>query len=263
MGEGHERGPFAEDPAEFAECGTVLEADHGLPSTPFSMTNLGLQICLPLLPIPMSGYTDTYIAVLNCRVPHLSAPLGIYVKREKSTGDQFSRIEPNAVLLGENDDWAIAKSETLFVKNRPSPPKIDPVLAMERSRERFEFSIRKVPLHGGGFVFHHLGADDDSRDDGKRLWITLRSQNSFRPILMKSQDELGGSFIVAVGVCNHRIYCDVRTHPSKETTFESIWRDYENMSHAEKTNSSRISGTVSTNLSRSLEECQLPSGKSF
>ena len=72
---------LAEHPAEFALSGKVCTKPSRFSTTPFSVTNIGLRIELPLIPHPVSGFEETYIAFLDVGLPDDSSLLGIYVER--------------------------------------------------------------------------------------------------------------------------------------------------------------------------------------
>lgn len=82
------RGLLARSPADFAGCGDIVVTRERWNRTPYSVTNLGLSIQLPMLPWAM----DTYLAALDCKrqdVP--DSRVGIFL-RLLSQADQLARV---------------------------------------------------------------------------------------------------------------------------------------------------------------------------
>ena len=84
------RGPLARSPAEFANCGNVIPNRNWTTSSPYSMTNQGLRMQLPICPVDTTGLC---LAVLGCNLENESlGPLGIYLRPVASIeGDQYAR----------------------------------------------------------------------------------------------------------------------------------------------------------------------------
>jgi hypothetical protein len=57
------RGALADSPAEFVDSGDIIQSKPILKSTPYSMTNRGLHIELPLFLL----YNSVWFAILNCK----------------------------------------------------------------------------------------------------------------------------------------------------------------------------------------------------
>jgi hypothetical protein len=58
------RGLLAQSPAAFQDCSDLIQSASRLNRVPYSVTNMGLSIELPMIPWAM----DTYLAALDCEV---------------------------------------------------------------------------------------------------------------------------------------------------------------------------------------------------
>ncbi|KFY47541.1 hypothetical protein V496_10603 [Pseudogymnoascus sp. VKM F-4515 (FW-2607)] len=82
------RGLLARSPADFAECADIVMTRERWNKTPYTVTNLGLSIQLPMLPWAM----DTYLAALDCeRAGVPDSRVGIFL-RLLPQADQFARV---------------------------------------------------------------------------------------------------------------------------------------------------------------------------
>ena len=82
------RGLLAWSPDEFANCSDVHQFSDDLQTSPYSMTNKGLHMKLPLIPFGTYDNKELFLAVLNCQRkegPQYEDryPLGIYLQREQ------------------------------------------------------------------------------------------------------------------------------------------------------------------------------------
>lgn len=84
------RGLLANSPAEFVNVGDIRRSNPVAKSAPYSMTNKGLRIELPILPLG----NQVYFAFLNCQKSPSDDNLhGIFLKEHSSAGEEmFSRI---------------------------------------------------------------------------------------------------------------------------------------------------------------------------
>ena len=138
-------------PDEFALSGEIHTRLSQLSVTPFSMTNIGLRIELPLIPHPLFGNKNTYIAVLDAVLPDHSSLLGIYLKRHREPKNQFSRIESRTIIRNI-DPRKAPGAEVLYVQDR----QISGWSLARQWREGFKdhsFSFERIPLHGDGFRY--------------------------------------------------------------------------------------------------------------
>ena len=169
---------LAEHPAEFARSGKVCTKPTGFPVTPFSITNLGLRIELPIISHPLSGFGETYVAVLNCGIPDVPFPLGIHIERDDGIENQFSRVEPHA-LIKRVRNWNKSVIKVLYFQNRQSPRRSLAPLGMTYTSYMY-FSFHKTPPQGSGFAYEKSSfntEDYDCRKEKDKIVVGLRFQN--------------------------------------------------------------------------------------
>lgn len=83
-------GLMATSPANFAGCSDIIPYQDWVPREPYSMTNRGLQIALPLTPTK----DGLYVALLDCpSPPHYMGFLGIFLKRLSEVDEQYARVK--------------------------------------------------------------------------------------------------------------------------------------------------------------------------
>ena len=217
MGNGYDKQLLAYDPTCFTDCGNIHSANHGSKS-PFSITNAGLRIELPLLKCCSPGSGDNeYIAILDCYVQSLSDRLGIYVEKY---GDRFFRIKSDAVVF-DIDRSRGAVPEVLYIKDRPfldAQPalKIQPYniygIYCDFSLQLASPGIRDFTYRKSYFdvlFVHHVDRDQSGR---LRLGFEYRNTCSGFFIFENSAAE---KFIVIVGVRNDKAWCEVVTSISE------------------------------------------------
>ncbi|KAI9653005.1 MAG: hypothetical protein M1821_007758 [Bathelium mastoideum] len=138
------RGPLADSPAEFASSRNISSFSNWMRSLPYSMTNLGLQISLPVIPIESqssgatSKYPKTHIGVLNCVRGQLREKrLAIGLCRLTPAGDQYARVDVETLQAYTN----VVKSDdikTIYIRKQ--------ILEADTSLENAYFiDIAKIP----------------------------------------------------------------------------------------------------------------------
>ncbi|KAF2398077.1 NAD(P)-binding protein [Trichodelitschia bisporula] len=123
------RGLLARSPLEFQDAHDVvpLERESG---EPYTITNRGLSIALPLHDRPARTHTHPghdpaeleYVIMLACGQlgrPHDA--LGIYLRRLSASSDQFVRIDPHELYVGAPMLEVVPKA--LFVRHASSLPR--------------------------------------------------------------------------------------------------------------------------------------------
>ncbi|GAW26616.1 putative het domain-containing protein [Rosellinia necatrix] len=89
-------GLLAASPAKFAMSHNVAFVDDPEDNAPFSVTNKGLSLILPLARV--AGKPDLFIGLLNCRDPGPDGePLGIYLIQ--LGGGQFARVDADELWI--------------------------------------------------------------------------------------------------------------------------------------------------------------------
>ncbi|KFY07034.1 hypothetical protein V492_07513 [Pseudogymnoascus sp. VKM F-4246] len=82
------RGLLARSPADFAGCADIVETRERWNKSPYTVTNLGLSIQLPMMPWAM----DTYLAALDCeRAGQPDSRVGIFLSLLPQAG-QHARV---------------------------------------------------------------------------------------------------------------------------------------------------------------------------
>jgi hypothetical protein len=142
----HYHGLLATSPAAFRESSTIRTVYEGnptlshAPSSPYTMTNKGLQITLFLVPhtsIPevyISSGTEDFTALLNCMCLSQKQGIALYLRSEHN-GKRWSRMLPYEQAFHPPSESGIER--TIVVK-QPSPPD---------SRTRDLRQARSIRLH--------------------------------------------------------------------------------------------------------------------
>ena len=106
---------FAHSPAAFATCHNVVRSIQPGPVKPYSITNKGLKISLPLIRDDGDG---EFLAVLNCR--RRSDTFGGLVLPVKQTGNnhQYQRRDGELQFVAFTD-WALAKVQPMYISLKP------------------------------------------------------------------------------------------------------------------------------------------------
>lgn len=95
-------GLLASSPAKFAKSRNIVFTDNPEDNAPFSVTNKGLSLRLPLAYVPEKP--GLYIGLLNCRDPGPDGePLGIYLTQLGV--DQYARVDTDELwIAGISED---------------------------------------------------------------------------------------------------------------------------------------------------------------
>jgi len=110
-------GLLALTPAYFTKSGDIVQS-KGLAVTPFSLTNKGVHLCLPMMAL-----STRYLAILNChKFGNETKNLGIYVERLSENDDVFKKVW--CENLGMLDKLSVPQleQENIFVKQKRVMP---------------------------------------------------------------------------------------------------------------------------------------------
>ena len=165
------RGPLAESPAEFASSRDISSFSNWTRSLPYSMTNLGLQISLPVISIASQSlnvpgkYATTHIGVLNCvRQRRRKERLAIGLCRLTPKGDQYARVNVETFQMYRN----VVKSDdikTIYIRKQ--------ILEVDTSlADAYIIDVPKLPK---GFKIKSVWPPDDW--DSKERCIRVKSPN--------------------------------------------------------------------------------------
>jgi len=203
-----DRGLLANSPADFADSGDVLYLDNAQTS-PYSLTNIGLRIELPLIALPDAS--DMFLAMLNCRIRDWDGPLAIYVKRE--SGEQYVRVQSTNVVIEHKTSLSKSKPRVLYIKEK-APSKFD-VEEWMRPEDQYRFLIKTYPSGEHGFSLLELGPPRfwEERKEGPLLKVWSGTSGS-----LMFQNTSGEKFVVMLGVHNYNVWSDVVTNFGNETS---------------------------------------------
>ncbi|KAH8799849.1 heterokaryon incompatibility protein-domain-containing protein [Xylogone sp. PMI_703] len=145
------QGLLASSPSDFAGCENIISSPSKWNRIPYSITNMGLSIQMPMIPWAM----ETYFAALDCQIENAkNSRIGIFLKLMPEVSNQYVRI-----LLEDKDRQTFeislaAKAEfrNIYVRQniRVSPPEID---------RMYGFWIRTLPGDGRSRVNSDLNSD--------------------------------------------------------------------------------------------------------
>ncbi|THU97772.1 HET-domain-containing protein [Dendrothele bispora CBS 962.96] len=248
------RGLFASSPAEFLESGNITQFPKServeryyrdmIPST-YAITNVGLQIGLPLLRVNNSSLTyfnrlterkpvtgDIFLAVLDCRRQGRDVPLAVYLRREN--GQQYVRVLPNRLALGQRGVWDLRKS--IYVKLEGSSG-ADQDADFTPCKHTFKLSLPEsvtiLESHPKQVVDYDSDGVLDRDSQGRPVAsISPREHGDFG--VVKLQDKSRNMTFFVVFGCNssklhdhHGIWSDIIVD-SEEETLHEIYTSYSN-----------------------------------
>lgn len=132
-----EHGLLAESPIQFAASHDIVSGDYG-ESSPYSMTNKGLNIEMSLVPIGTSS--PLYYGLINCTTADTRAPYAIMLKQDKNARE-YRRVAIDRLYSVEER----AKASSIFV------PQVSPKLGVEPNLPTGDiFFIRSSKCSAGG-----------------------------------------------------------------------------------------------------------------
>lgn len=132
-------GLLASSPAKFAKARNIVFADNPEDNAPFSVTNKGLSLRLPLLPV--TEKPGLYIGFLNCRDPGPDGePLGIYLTQLGV--NQYARVDTDEL-------WIAGISEVL---SPATGAKTLPILVPFYVRQNIRLPADYLTSNVGGFL---------------------------------------------------------------------------------------------------------------
>jgi hypothetical protein len=133
-------GLLADSPADFASSGTFVPVRNLRKTRPFSTTNGGLRITLPMSPSPtwisLSPDSESRFrtGVLDCISKSMDKPVylvALHLYRLSDEGDQYGRAEINKLKFGTSQGRARCSCETIYVRKQLS----------------FQYVLKSAPLN--------------------------------------------------------------------------------------------------------------------
>jgi heterokaryon incompatibility protein (HET) len=136
-------GLLARSPAEFAHSGNIIPLSRPKSSEPYSMTNKGLRIQLPLLADSLDPHN--YVALLSCQIKdNFTGPIAIRLRRRPFMEDRFMRMaELPAFIFGADKELRTrfhspqSDKRVIYVQSTIYLP--------DEARKKVHFQVRSIP----------------------------------------------------------------------------------------------------------------------
>jgi hypothetical protein len=205
------RGLLADSSLDFVDSGHIIRSQPVLKSAPYSMTNKGLRIELPLFP---TG-DQVYFAVLNC---HLSSNesnagdlLGIYLKQVSFGKEKyFARIFTDCIDAVPKEKVDKCERKTVYIIHKnvaedPSPQE----LGLPRPF-RISTVMEQSGAKDGYYVSGFYSSFSESRmlEDG--CFRFVGRQTGVLGVL-KVKHQIAEDFVVVLGRQEGLPWCDIET----------------------------------------------------
>jgi hypothetical protein len=219
-----ESGLLASSPADFANSDDIQQFNYNMTPSPYFMTNRGLRIDLPL--VPVEAHNNRFQALLNCRRPRDNTPLGIYV--EKRENDEFVRVQPAELFVS---DKALAPPATrIFVKQKD--PSMFALAEWMRRKGAYKIEVKSPSWNQHGIELVERDPQEGwSQKDGKEVLSMWYSGHSGILLFKESNGE---KFGVTLGVHNWTPWCHIATGLKDETAAEVRASYYDDKGDATK-----------------------------
>ncbi|KAI1264070.1 HET-domain-containing protein [Xylariaceae sp. FL1019] len=197
-GETIESGLLARNLEFFWSCGNVEQISplHGRKrkNHPYSMTNRGLHITLPLKPCTL----NTYYATLNCSTvnrvgnvfagPSLGIPVWILLRR-LDTDDQYMRIPTGTWKVTGTEIERPARQVSMYIpRTRLSLAHVSPC------QRQFDFRVHLEKLHHATLQFQperdiwsRVWENDDTETPGSICLINVSFDFDFNPVVIMAE----------------------------------------------------------------------------
>ncbi|OJZ92803.1 hypothetical protein ASPFODRAFT_202564 [Aspergillus luchuensis CBS 106.47] len=182
-------GMLAESPAAFRGCGNIVPCDVKKPTPPFSMTNKGLSIELPLLQL-----LDGFFVLLQCQPK--TDPTRLIAVPLKKIYDTYCRSK-RGNYVADHAAWFRWPREQLYFF-----PDTDATYAdiMNMNRPCYSVVIRRLPPNLG--MVDVLPSDSGRHSDSRVVFTKVTGDLDFDTkdvfVLLKDMDDSRLSFILAI-----------------------------------------------------------------
>lgn len=136
-------GLLAKSPADFARAGNIQPLTRPKSSEPFSTTNKGLRLQLPLLVDAADPHS--YIGLLSCQYKNdFTGPVAVHLRRQPFMEDRFMRVASRpAFVFGADRAFSMhyrkpqSALSTIYVQDKQS--------ASAEARQELHFQVLSVP----------------------------------------------------------------------------------------------------------------------
>lgn len=237
------RGLLADSPTEFADSGDIVKSEPFLKGAPYSMTNKGLRIELPLLP----AGDQVHLAVLNChrssKASNTGELVGIFLKQLSSGEEEyFSRTLTGHIKPFPKENLHKCNKKEVYITHKN-------VVEDSGVHELGLFRISVVMEQSGAKDGYHVSDFCSGFNESRKLedgCFRFRGrQTGLLGILMvKDLDE--EAFMVVLGRHEGFPWCDIATDVGKRdlvSTYET-YMDYTYVDHLDRVAKSLQSGVL-------------------
>jgi hypothetical protein len=176
---------LARSPHAFSACRNIVRALNSSSTTPYTMTNRGLQIELPLM-----HRGDCFFARLNCRYKHdFFSDLGVPIRRAKK-GFQFVRDDDDvcSITLAR---WRGSSVHTIYIKTSAkhfgarNDPQRDSIIIRNLPQG---YAISQVfPPHNwmpGNFTIDMIPSQEQSEFSPEKVLVKIVSETGQEIVFM-------------------------------------------------------------------------------
>lgn len=223
---GSSTGLLAKSPADFAQCSQVRRFDYHGASPPYSLTNKGVCIRLPLIPQTTSDQAGLVKAVLNAEYSGQNQPLCIYLKKNPDNEEEWMR-ENNTELVPIDKKLAITtKATTIYVKE-PDTSLFDISQWLSR-KSTYTFIIQVLPSHEHSYHLEAVHPAKLARGDlTEGVHVVINGSGTSGALLFRNKQK-EDSFIVMLGIHNYNTWSDVvcQREMRPNETLDDVWKSY-------------------------------------
>ena len=203
-------GLLARSPKDFGSCSNIGRIHDEEETLPFSMTNKGLRITLPLIPI-----NGLFLAVLNCR-RRSYCQLAVYLQKVENKHSVYYRRVHTTVM----EEVKAEPRDMTEVYIKETDPSLFDVSQWMKNEAPYIFSIRKCPA-GTPHITYHKFINWKIGEEETKLTIG----GSGHSAILVFKDKRMHAFVVTIGVHNYNLWCDIATDYEDED-IRMIAQDY-------------------------------------
>ncbi|KAH9990067.1 hypothetical protein F4779DRAFT_610172 [Xylariaceae sp. FL0662B] len=215
--QGSGTGLLATSPKDFKHCGNTYRHGETSQTSEFSITNKGMHIHLPMIPVHCAGPDKRlFLGVLGCQFGKGPYPLGIYLESCEKDPKSYTRVRVNEV----KEMWSsFFESKTEVYVREKDPTRLE-VSDWMKVESQYIFCMRNRPP-GNPSVFHNDYCGW-TINEGE---IRLRFRGSGHSGVLVFKNSTGQAFAVVMGIHNWNTWCDIM--PDVENMdFEGIAREF-------------------------------------
>ncbi|KAE9371105.1 HET-domain-containing protein [Stipitochalara longipes BDJ] len=217
-----DRGAFAQSPADFVGCGSIVRTDSkGNPE--FALNNKGLRIEVDLIPPP--HHKNYYTAYLNCKKkdPEQAGDGRLGILLHKYHDDQYVRVDPHVLRTNLSNDIE-GKWRTSIYIVEPGSSSIGP---WKWSKGVSKRSPRLRPLYSQCTEHGFLLADNQTVRQRRQTYNSSQNRiayEKFETLVLRFAHESTPEvqFAVLFGTSNDRVWSDIETHFGDETLADIV-----------------------------------------